>query len=155
MLKTLPHEIPTVLELFLNVFSEFSDKNNIILKKKDCCAQTCYLLCKNSKIYLSATRTLATERYLIDTNTCISDLSNSLTSLNSLEVPFYLGKKPNNCLLFIFRTRKMFSLVQKQLESKQVFHVIYFEPINERHPWYHARITGHIVDLCLFCPDSY
>ena len=45
--------------------------------------QNCYLLCWKPTVNV---------RFLTDTSSCFSDLSDSLNSLNSVKVPFYLGK---------------------------------------------------------------
>ena len=49
----------TTLEFSLNVFTEFSDKNIIILKRR---ARTHYLLCKRQGFYQWSTETQLTEK---------------------------------------------------------------------------------------------
>ena len=72
------------LEFFLNVFTEFSefsdsDKNNIIWKGY-CCARTCYLLCKELALYLSATRILVQRRHKKYSNPFLSKVLNLFLS---------------------------------------------------------------------------
>ena len=82
-----------IIEFFRNVFTkftEFSDTNNIILKK-DFCIQTCYLLCKNPALYLSTREVQVTERIIkLNPIYYVSDFSDSL---NFIESPArHLGK---------------------------------------------------------------
>ena len=62
----------------------------IILFSKDCWARSHYLLCERQGLYHCATGTQLTK------NSCFSDLSDSLNSLNSVKVVFYLGETPFN-----------------------------------------------------------
>ena len=76
----------TSIEFSLNVFTEFtgfSDKNNIILKKR---ARTHY---NRADPY-------------IEPNSYFSDFSDSLNSLNSVKVLLHLGKTPMIMCVFIF-----------------------------------------------------
>ena len=74
-----------------NSVAEFSDKNNIILKTL---ARTHYLLCERQGLYHCATDTSDREDSKIDPDSCLTDFSDSLNSLNSVKVLLHLGKTP-------------------------------------------------------------
>ena len=83
------------IEFSLNVFTEFaefSDKNNIILKRL--LGSNHYLLCERQGLYHCATETANREDSKIDPDSCLSDFWDSLNSLNSVKVLFHLGKTP-------------------------------------------------------------
>ena len=71
----------------------------IKLFSKDCWAQTHYLLCEKQGLYHYATDTSDREDSFNYSNSCFSDLSDSLNSLNSVKILLYLGKNPIISLL--------------------------------------------------------
>ena len=53
------------MEFSLNVFTEFSDKKKLKIKKEDHRVGTQELLCKKQRLYHSATEPQATEQILV------------------------------------------------------------------------------------------
>ena len=88
--------IQVLFEFLLNVFIEFSDKNDIrSFKKKGTAVLKPVISCVRKQHSTSAPQGhWQQRRSLIDTNSCFSDLPDSLNLLNSLKYPFYLGKTP-------------------------------------------------------------
>ena len=77
------------MEFFLNVFTEFAEFSDKIFCHYSKRAQTCHLLCKRHHHHTCEIQDLKIER-----NSCFSDLSGSLNSLNSMKVLLLLGKTP-------------------------------------------------------------
>ena len=77
-------------------FTEFSDRNISQYSKK---AQTCHLLWRRPGCYHSASKTHVRQDFLIESNSCFSDLSYSLNSLNSLNSKkFYSIEEKLQCM---------------------------------------------------------
>ena len=82
------------MEFVINVFTEFieySDKKLFVIKR----AGTYYLLCKRQVCYHSESKTHVRD-ITFNPNSCFTDLSDSLKSLNSKKGLLNLGKTPIN-----------------------------------------------------------
>ena len=94
------------VEFSLNVFTEFaefSDKK-LKIKKEDYRVGTQDLLCKRQRLYHSATGN--TVDPYTEPNSCLSDFSDSLNSLNSAKVLLHLEKTPVNLFSCFWNSTK-------------------------------------------------